>query len=148
MKLVKQQTLVFTEGRSVKVYEVDLCEVGPDKFVVNFRYGKRGAALKDGSKTVAPVARAEAERAFDKLVETKLEQGYVVEGAAPRAPANASPARPASPQATASPAAAPAPPSAVTSSDPRARVILDRLAKTGAERRWFRREEQAPTWRM
>ena len=55
MKLVRQARLLFVEGKSEKVYEVDLCEVGPNKLVVNFRYGKKGAALKDGSKTVAPV---------------------------------------------------------------------------------------------
>src|SRR5512135_1548408 len=86
MKLIKQTKLVFAEGRSDKVYEVDLCEVGTNQFVVNFRYGKRGAALKDGSKTVAPVKRDEAERTFDKLVRSKLEAGYVEEGAAAAAP--------------------------------------------------------------
>ena len=35
MKLVRQVTLEFREGTSDKVYEVDLCEVGPDQFVVN-----------------------------------------------------------------------------------------------------------------
>jgi hypothetical protein len=65
MRLVKQTRLVFVEGRSDKVYEVDLCEVGTNQFVVNFRYGKRGAALKDGSKTAAPVKLADAERVFD-----------------------------------------------------------------------------------
>jgi hypothetical protein len=69
MKLIKQTRLVFVEGKSDKVYEVDLCEVGANQFVVNFRYGKRGAALKDGSKTVAPVKRDEADRVFAKLVQ-------------------------------------------------------------------------------
>ncbi|HRG99357.1 MAG TPA: WGR domain-containing protein, partial [Polyangiaceae bacterium] len=82
MKLVTQTVLVFVEGRSEKVYEVDLCEVGAGRFVVNFRYGKKGAALKDGSKTVAPVSRAEADRVFEKLVSTKVEQGYVREAEA------------------------------------------------------------------
>ena len=85
MRLVKQTKLVFVEGRSDKVYEVDLCEVGANQFVVNFRYGKRGSALKDGSKTVAPVKRDEAERVFDKLARSKLDAGYVEEGAAPAA---------------------------------------------------------------
>jgi hypothetical protein len=96
MKLVKQTKLVFVEGRSDKVYEVDLCEVGASRFVVNFRYGKRGAALKDGSKTVAPVARDEAERVFDKLVRSKRDAGYTDEASAPAArPASA--ARPTEP---------------------------------------------------
>ena len=59
MKLVKTIALEFREGKSDKVYEVDLCEVGPDRFVVNFRYGRRGAKLQGGSKTAVPVARDE-----------------------------------------------------------------------------------------
>ncbi len=35
MKLIEQITLVFRKGRTEKVYEVDLCEVGANKFVVN-----------------------------------------------------------------------------------------------------------------
>jgi predicted DNA-binding WGR domain protein len=120
MKLVKQTKLVFVEGRSDKIYEVDLCEVGANQFVVNFRYGKRGAALKDGSKTVAPVKRDEAERTFDKLVRAKLDAGYVEEGGAPAAP----PA-----PATRSAAPPPRAPGTVPiSQDPRAQRILERLA--------------------
>jgi len=48
VKLIKQVSLYFQEGRADKVYEVDLCEVGPGQYVVNFRYGRRGTALKDG----------------------------------------------------------------------------------------------------
>ena len=62
MKLIKRTTLHFREGTSDKVYEVDLCEVGADAYVVNFRYGRRGAQLKEGSKTVSAVALAEAEK--------------------------------------------------------------------------------------
>ena len=76
MKLVKQRLLHFQAGSSDKVYEVDLVEVGPDRFVVNFRYGRRGKALRDGSKTVLPVPRAEADVLFDKLVESKAKKGY------------------------------------------------------------------------
>ena len=56
MKLLEQAILLFQEGKSDKVYEVDLLEVAPGQYVVNFRYGRRGTALKDGSKT--PAARA------------------------------------------------------------------------------------------
>ena len=76
MKLIKQTNLAFQEGRSDKVYEVDLCEVGPDQFVVNFRYGRRGSPLRDGSKTQAPVTREKAESIFDKLVKSKTDKGY------------------------------------------------------------------------
>lgn len=77
MKLVKQASLVLADPRAPKVYEVDLCEVGGGRFVVNYRHGKRGRVLEDGTKTVAPVAQAEAERIFDKLVEQQIQRGFV-----------------------------------------------------------------------
>lgn len=76
MKLVKQASLVFQEGRSDKVYEVDLCEVRQGNFVVNFRYGRRGGNIKEGSKTSLPVSLAEAEKVFDELVSSKTKKGY------------------------------------------------------------------------
>jgi hypothetical protein len=126
LKLIKQTKLVFAEGRSEKVYEIDLCEVGTNQFVVNFRYGKRGSALKDGSKTVAPVKRDEADRVFDKLVKDKVDSGYVPEGQAPAPrPVDASSA----PQVRASAPPPPAPGTVPVSQDPRAQRVLDRLAK-------------------
>ena len=76
MKLVKQVILFYREGSSDKVYEVDLCEVGVGRYVVNFRYGRRGAVLKEGTKTATPVALAAAEREFNDLVESKRKKGY------------------------------------------------------------------------
>lgn len=76
MKLVKQTRLHFQEGRSDKVYEVDLCETGPDRYVVNFRYGRRGATLKESAKTTAPVSLAQAEKLFAELVASKTKKGY------------------------------------------------------------------------
>ena len=143
MKLITQTILAFVEGKSEKVYEVDLCEVGTGKFVVNFRYGKKGAALKDGSKTVAPVSRAEADKVFQKLVQSKIEQGYVreEEAAAARAKAAAPPvARAAGVAATG--ARAPNP----QRDDERKRIVLERLAQSGTERRWFRRAGANRTW--
>ncbi len=159
MRLVKQTKLVFVEGRSDKVYEIDLCEVGPGQYVVNFRYGKRGAPLKDGSKTVAPVKRDEAERAFDKLVRSKLDAGYAEEGNAPAArPAPAT--RPAAPAArqgapasargsapsTRAAPAAPARRAASAGQDARAQRILERLATPSTERRWFRGRTSVKAW--
>ena len=76
MKLIRQTVLVYREGSSDKVYEVDLCEVGAEAFVVNFRYGRRGSRLKEGVKTVSPVPRAEAEKVFQDLVGSKTRKGY------------------------------------------------------------------------
>lgn len=84
MKLVRQVVLGLREGTSDKVYEIDLCELGPDRFVVNFRFGRRGTRLQDGSKTPLPVGRADAERIFDALAREKRAKGYR-EGAPPAA---------------------------------------------------------------
>ena len=93
LKLIKTIALEFREGKSDKVYEVNLCEVGPDRFVVNFRYGRRGAKLQSGSKTAVPVARDKAERIYDSLVDEKVGKGYHEPGAtpaaAPQAPSSA-----------------------------------------------------------
>jgi hypothetical protein len=76
MRLVKQATLFFREGNSDKVYEISLSEVGQEQYVVNFKYGRRGAALKEGSKTPVPVALAVAERLYDEIETQKLAKGY------------------------------------------------------------------------
>ncbi len=76
MKLIKRTTLHFGEGTSDKVYEVDLCEVGAGAYVVNFRYGRRGTPLKEGSKTVSAVPLAEAEKIAATLLAEKTKKGY------------------------------------------------------------------------
>lgn len=86
MKLVQQTCLYFQQGSSDKVYEVDLCEVGANQYVVNFRFGRRGAALKEGTKTTAPVIRTEADKIFNALVAEKTKKGYVPAGTPPPPP--------------------------------------------------------------
>lgn len=76
MKIIKQTKLFFHEGKSDKVYEIDLCEINADAFAVNFRYGRRGAVLKEGSKTPAFVSREKAESIFDQLEKEKRNKGY------------------------------------------------------------------------
>ena len=90
MKLVRQTVLQFREGTSDKVYEIDLCELGPESYVVNFRFGRRGSKLQDGSKTPLPVSRAQADKVWDALVREKTTKGYRAADAAP--PAEAAPA--------------------------------------------------------
>lgn len=76
MKLLRQTKLASQEKTSDKIYEVDLCEQGNNQYLVNFRYGRRGAVLKEGTKTTSPVSLKEAEVIFDKLVKSKLDRGY------------------------------------------------------------------------
>ncbi|MFP4597753.1 MAG: WGR domain-containing protein [Persicimonas sp.] len=76
MKLIRQTKLHFRSQKSDKVYEVDLCEAGEGEFVVNFRYGRRGTNLREGTKTPFPQSRAKAEQIFDDLVASKTKKGY------------------------------------------------------------------------
>ncbi|MGK9173289.1 WGR domain-containing protein [Yokenella regensburgei] len=83
MKLIKKVKLSFTQGASDKVYEVDLCEQPgneANRYWVNFRYGRRGATLREGTKTPAPVDLAQAEAIFASVVVAKTNKGYVEAG--------------------------------------------------------------------
>jgi predicted DNA-binding WGR domain protein len=82
LRLIRQAILAYQQGNSDKVYEVDLCEVGPDQFVVNFRYGRRGATLRDGTKTATAVSEAAAVSIFEELVASKEAKGYRQPGSA------------------------------------------------------------------
>ena len=76
MKLIKRTALYFQDDRSDKIYEVDLCQVTENLYSVNFRYGRRAANLKEGTKTDTAVPLAQAEKVFDKLVAEKVKKGY------------------------------------------------------------------------
>ncbi|OLP15862.1 hypothetical protein BST81_23845 [Leptolyngbya sp. 'hensonii'] len=121
MQLLRRITLLYQEGRSDKVYEVDLCQVAPDRYVVNFRYGRRGSTLREGVETADPLSLAAAERAFDKLVASKVKKGYQ------HVSAGLEPAPPPSPLP---PAEVPADP------DARRQRILTRLAAATEDKRW------------
>ena len=150
MKLIRQSCLVFSLGATDKVYEVDLCRIAADQYVVNFRYGRRGGVLKDGSKTPLPVSQSEAERIFAKLVDGKREQGYQQDQAV-------------SQQQTPAPTPVQSEPepffSVSADTQPRERAILERLAAGDRIRRSatvtslrerisrrFRRARPAPIW--
>lgn len=79
MKLIKQSKLFFKEGKSDKVYEIDLCELSANEFLVNFRYGRRGSILKEGTKTPAALPLANAEALFAEVENEKRKKGYQTE---------------------------------------------------------------------
>ncbi|MEW6732975.1 MAG: WGR domain-containing protein [Acidobacteriota bacterium] len=85
MKLIKQTVLNYRQGSSEKIYEINLCEVGQNRYVVNFRYGRRGSNLKEGTKTVGAVPLTEAQKVFEELVNSKIMKGYRAVGEAPTA---------------------------------------------------------------
>ena len=68
-------SLYFSQGSSDKEYHAELVEK-EGGFVVNFRYGRRGAALTTGTKTTAPVPYDKAKKVYDKLIGEKLKKGY------------------------------------------------------------------------
>ena len=80
MKIVRTARLWFKEGTSDKLYEVDLVDTesldASARFLVNFRFGRRGHVSQEGTKTPAPVARAAAEKLFDSVVVAKVNGGY------------------------------------------------------------------------
>jgi len=76
VRVIEQARLWFREGTSDKVYEVDLVEIVAGQYVVNFRFGRRGTPLKDGTKTPLPVDAARARSIYQKLIDEKLAGGY------------------------------------------------------------------------
>jgi predicted DNA-binding WGR domain protein len=111
MQLIQRKTLVYQAGNSDKVYEVDLAEVAPDRYMVNYRYGKRGGNLREGAETVSAVPLAEAEKVFDRLIRSKLSKGYQEAGTV-------------APEAVAATISVPV---EIDTPDPRHRAILARL---------------------
>lgn len=76
MRLQQQETLYFQNATSDKIYQVDLCEVTGGMYLVNFRYGRRGKPLREGTKTDQPIALAAAQKIFNNLVAEKTKKGY------------------------------------------------------------------------
>jgi predicted DNA-binding WGR domain protein len=81
MQLIQRTTLLYQDEKSDKVYEVDLIQIGTDGtsealYVVNFRYGKRGKSLREGSETAIAVPETEARRVYARLVASKTRKGY------------------------------------------------------------------------
>jgi hypothetical protein len=76
VRIVRSAQLWFVEGKSDKVYEIEIVEVAAEQFVVNIRFGRRGSALRDGTKTANPVPLVKAQAIFDELVADKRNGGY------------------------------------------------------------------------
>lgn len=68
-------SLYYQQGPSDKVYHIQL-EKAEGGYVVNFQYGRRGSALKSGTKTESSVSLECAKKVYEKLLNEKLGKGY------------------------------------------------------------------------
>jgi len=68
-------SLYFKEGTSDKEYHAQL-ESHDGGWTVNFQYGRRGSALRAGSKTPQPLPYEEAKKIYDKVIREKIGKGY------------------------------------------------------------------------
>lgn len=72
---LESASLYYKAGSSDKIYNATI-EKQDDGYLVNFSYGRRGSALRSGSKTSCPVKLSEAKVIFDKLIKEKTSKGY------------------------------------------------------------------------
>ena len=71
-KIVERVSLYYREGRSDKVYVIELAEETPGKFSVTGYNGRRGSQLVAQPKTATPVTLTEARRIFNQLESAKI----------------------------------------------------------------------------
>jgi hypothetical protein len=76
VKLIQQVTLHLKQAGQLKIYEVDLCQVGHDRFVVNYRHGEIGSVYTEGAKTTMSVAEDEARRILERFINELRSKGY------------------------------------------------------------------------
>ncbi len=91
--ILEHADLYYRQGGSDKEYHVTLAAVDGG-YVVNFTYGRRGSALRAGTKTQAPVPLEKARDLFARVVKEKTGEGYQPgeAGGAVVAPATVKPA--------------------------------------------------------
>lgn len=75
MNIEMQASLFYISGTSDKEYNVYLLQKD-DLWICNFSYGRRGSALKNGTKTQSPVSWEKAHDIYNKLVKSKISKGY------------------------------------------------------------------------
>lgn len=74
----KKVTLGYTQGRSDKIYKIELFKVD-DGWKVVVEYGKRHNVNHIDDKTPKPLSYADAAELFDELFQAKRKKGYVIE---------------------------------------------------------------------
>lgn len=68
-------SLYCQNGSSDKEYHLQL-EAKGDGFIVNFQNGRRGGTLRSGTKTTSPLPYDKAKAEYDKVLKSKLKDGY------------------------------------------------------------------------
>ena len=68
--------LYYQGGGSDKVYQASLEGTNNAGYIVRFAFGRRGAFLKEGTKTSSPLPYPEAKEVYDELVRSKEAKGY------------------------------------------------------------------------
>lgn len=75
MHVEKRVSLYFTEGKSDKVYHLQLVPQG-DGWMVRAQNGKRGGTLTPRDKTPAPLEYAKALKKYESVLREKTGEGY------------------------------------------------------------------------
>lgn len=116
MRVIQKAEMIKAQGAKILRFELLLCELGNDRFVVNYRQGLVDGSTYDGSITLRPLSRLDAERAFQKAIEKQSREGYeqLAEGEPPPLPHAPVRAPAAAPLPTPLPTPLPAQPSATT----------------------------------
>ena len=83
-EVIESIELRYQQGTSDKVYRASI-ETEGIGYVVNFAYGRRGAALNTGTKTPQALPLQAAESVYRKLVQSKTAKGYRVHSGVERA---------------------------------------------------------------
>jgi bifunctional non-homologous end joining protein LigD len=78
-QIVEKASMYYKDSGSDKEYHAQVVAKG-DGYVVEFAFGRRGAALQSGTKTASPVPLDKAMKVWQKLVDEKKAKGYT-EGA-------------------------------------------------------------------
>ncbi|MCU0658787.1 MAG: hypothetical protein MUF64_27070, partial [Polyangiaceae bacterium] len=122
MKVIQKSELIKYQGGRALRFELTLCERGADRFVVNYRQGLLDGSTYDGSLTLRPLPRHEAERAFQRAIEKQQREGYQIHSGPPAPPPAPRPGQPPAPAAApARQGTAPSPPRALTREEKKAR---------------------------
>lgn len=75
--ILKKDSLYYREGTSDKVYHLSLERISnADEYTVKYAYGRRGSALKTGSKNSSPMSISSAKMLYDATLREKLAKGY------------------------------------------------------------------------